>query len=227
MKKLFMALIILLQANVAFTFEDPTELPAVPEGCFDQEIFCHNWEILSRRDSRNPHGQRVTRVRFFAKLDAYEFESYHDIVARFKDAPAWIKYAEYTDVVNIYHSVLLNSTVDERGRTVFRHESHYDLKGPAVIGGKVSVRELGLYTIIDPVPGALVSVKMDFDPNYPAKGVKHKTGEIHLTYDEIEETYDVHLVLDVIPEINILPKVGAPYVEAGLVAIFKGMFNLY
>ncbi|MFZ8933083.1 MAG: hypothetical protein ACO20H_05485 [Bacteriovoracaceae bacterium] len=226
MKKLMIAFLA-LYSTLAVALEEPKVLPSVPEACFDEEIFCHDWTVLSRRNDDNPHGKRVTRIRFFAKLDSYEFESHHDIVARFKDAPAWMRYTDYTNVVNIYKSVMHNSTVDEQGRIVDIHEAHYDLKGPSIIGGKVSVREQALYTIIDPVPGALVSVMIRHDPNYSAKGVKHKTGEIHLTYDDYDETYGIYIILDIVPEINILPKVGAPYIEAGLVAIFKGMFNLY
>ena len=59
------------------------------------------------------------------------------------------------------------------------------------------------------------------------KGLKHKTGTLAITYDDDEEAFTVFLIMDAIPEINILPKLAAPYVEAGVVDTFKGMFGLF
>lgn len=203
-----------------------TKLPNVPDDCFDEEIFCHNWEVLKKRNPKNPHGKRVIRINFFAEIDGFEFESHEDLIGRFINFEAWPEYTKNSENIKMSYSKRLPSIVDENGVVNHRHEAHYTMKGPRIIGGKVSVRELALYKEIPLADGAKASWALRHDENYESTGVKHKTGVLHLAYDEDEDVYRVYIVLDVIPEINILPKVAAPYTEAGLVDTFKGMFNL-
>ena len=201
-------------------------LPNIPDDCFDEEVFCHNWEVLKKRNPNNPHGKRVIRINFFAEIDGFEFDSFNDLVGRFINFDAWPEYTKNSENIKMSFSKRLPSIVDENGEVIHRHEAHYTMKGPRIIGGKVNVRELALYKQIPLVEDAVASWALKHDKGYEHVGIKHKTGVLHLTYDEDSDTYKVYIVLDVIPEINILPKVAAPYTEAGLVDTFKGMFNL-
>lgn len=202
-------------------------LPDLPNGCFDENVYCHNWKILKKNDPENPHGKRVTRIYFFAQLDSIEFRDYHEIIDQFNDFEKWPKFTENSNNVGFTHSVRLPQIIDEDGRVIKRHEAHYWIKGPRIIGGKVNIKEIVHYKEIEAIPGSLTTWTFRHDENYAMKGLKHKTGTLAITYDDDEEAFTVFLIMDAIPEINILPKLAAPYVEAGVVDTFKGMFGLF
>lgn len=228
MKKLlsFLFLFSVLAGTIVSAEENVKVLPPVPEGCFSSEVYCNYWEVLEKNNPANPHGKRVIRINFFAQLDAFEYDSYHDIIGRFQDFPAWMDYTKNSDDIDMSYSVRLPSIIDTDGKTLHRHEAHYTVKGPRIIGGKVNVRELAMYKELEPFPGQLTTWSMRHDENYKLQGLKYKTGILSLSYNQEQEVYLAIVILDVVPEINILPKVAAPYIETGLLATFKGMFGI-
>jgi len=101
---------------------------------------------------------------------------------------------------------------------------------------KMKMREITSHNELLNNDGAIASLRFEAQKGHfkipgehdltNAQGLKYKAGILHLSYDEEEDVYYVYLINDVVSSIDILPNVAAPYVEKGLVAIFKGMFDL-
>lgn len=219
-------LLILSLLAIFITPSFSRELPVIPENCFEASVYCHHWKVFESKDPENPHGKRVIRIMFFAQLDAYEYDSYHNIIDTFEQFDQWPEYTKNSENVTITYSVKLPTIVNEEGQEIHRQEAHYTLKAPRIIGGKVNVRERVLYQELEKANNAETSWSFTHDATYNLQGLKHKTGVLDISFNKEQEVYFLYLTLDVIPEINILPKLAAPFIEAGIVDIFKGMFKI-
>lgn len=208
------------------------KLPTIPAGCFDDKLYCTETAVVDASD-----GHRVIRVKFVAMTTINEFPTAQSIVDKYFSFGDWFDYARGTDAIKIEQSALRG--VEGDNDKLF-HYSRYIVQAPFPIN-KSRVREVSQYNRMTPVPGAVISYSYSLvqssHTNLPeedvkwktlngSEGVKRKDGEIHIQFNEETGEYYLFMVTDVIPGIDLLPKVAAPYIERGIVAVAKGMLNL-
>jgi len=214
MKKYLLFVFILLTQN-SFA------LPEIPTDCFADKEYCHSHKIL-----KDPNRKKYIQINFFAELSADEFDSIEEIEDIFSDFPAWMEYVKNADNVDMKNSVTRFSGDTEAGEHLRIHEAEYTIKAPMPVK-RVKVKEVTIYKKTVPFEGAESSWFFYLDRSYKdLTGVKDKKGELHVTFDPEQNIYRFYILINVWPEINILHTVAAPYIERGLVSIFKGMFDL-
>jgi hypothetical protein len=214
MKKIIIAITILM-SQTAFA------LPEIPADCFTDKVYCHSHKVL-----KDPNRKKYFQINFFAELSADEFESIEEIEEIFSDFPAWIDYTQDSENVDLTTSLTRFRGDTEAGEHLRIHEAEYTMKAPRPLN-RVNVKEVSIYKKTAPFEGAAASWFFYLDRSYKElKGVKDKKGELHLVYLPQQNVYRFYVLINVWPEINILHKVAAPYVEKALVSIFLGMFDL-
>ena len=228
MIRLFFAFFAL--AISASTFAGGT-LPTIPNGCFDDKLFCSEWSIA------DVNGMRVIRVKFVAMAYTSDYPTPQSIVDKYFDFAHWGDYAQGTDSISIENSVLRGT---EGQNDKLYHYVRYVMQAPFPIS-HMRIREVTQYTRMEPAAGAVLSYRFalvpglqtglpEYEDRYKTlngpEGVKYKEGEIHIQYNQENGEYVLFMMTDVVPGIDLLPKVAAPYIERGIVAVAKGMLNL-
>lgn len=196
-----------------------TELPKIPVDCFDDQNYCYGNDVLD-----NDEGRRVIRISLFAKFDGTEYSSHLELVNKFFDFPEWPAYAEDSRDITFKESREIDPII-VNGQKVRRHLAHYETGAPFPFR-KMEVFEVANYFQLPPPNGGIISYKFVADMSNPqTKGIKYKVGILHLAKTQNND-YMVYLTIDVVPSIDLLPKIAAPYIERAMMAIFTGMFNL-
>ncbi len=214
MKKCLLLALILISQNVF-------ALPEIPEDCFTDKVYCHFHKVL-----KDPNQKKYIQVIFFAELSGDEYESIEEIEEIFSDFPAWIEYTKDSEDVDMKTSLTRFRGDTEAGEHLRIHEAEYTMKAPRPIN-RVNVKEVTIYKKTVPFEGADSSWFFYLDRSYEdLQGVKDKKGELHLVYLPEQNIYRFYVLINTWPEISILHKVSAPYVEKALVSIFLGMFDL-
>lgn len=218
MKKILISLF-LLSTTLSNIFA-ANELPKIPGNCFNTEVYC-----VSNDVTNNEEGKRVIRVQLFAKVDAAEYSSYQDIINKFFAFNQWPTYAEDSKDVAFFASKEIEPIV-VNGQKVRRHLAHYETGAPFPFR-KMEVYEVANYFPLETYNGALVSYKFVADVSNPqTKGIKHKVGILHMSLNKDTNEFYLYLTIDIVPSIDLLPKIAAPYIERAMMGIFLGMFNL-
>ncbi|MBF0206602.1 MAG: hypothetical protein HQK53_06910 [Oligoflexia bacterium] len=132
------------------------------------------------------------------------------------------------------------SPIEIAGKIVRRHYAHYYNDAPFPFWS-IEVREVAHYTDIDPFPYKDVLAAVKFSvitdknivhevpgglPLRGAEGLKHKSGEIYLKYDEQNGRFVLFSIVNIIPQIDLLPTIAAPYIEKAVVATFRGILGI-
>lgn len=206
-------------------------LPTIPEGCFDENLYCTDTKVI------DVDGQRVIRVKFVAMTTTAEYPTAQSIVDKYFDFENWFDYTKATESIKMETSAKMKVEGDNDR---LWHYAHYIVQAPFPIS-KVRTRELTEYNRIELAEGAVVSYRYSIVPGLHtglpeseeryqtlrnSEGVKRKDGEIHIQYNEESGEYILFMVTDVIPAIDLLPKVAAPFIERSIVAVARGMLNL-
>ncbi len=213
MKIIFLGLLLNLSAFA--------KLPTIPQNCFSEKVYCSTWEVLQDETTK-----KFIRINFFAELSKDLYPSYQDIEKLYMNFPEWIEYGKDSTSIKITLSREADHGVNSDELPFLSHEAHYVLRGPPPVNW-VKVKEITVYQKIHPVDNALSSWLFDLKKDYPAlEGVKGKKGELHITFNEEKNVYEVFVIVDIYPAIAILHKLAAPYMEAGFVSMFLGMFDL-
>ena len=212
--------IILLSLLFSFgTFA--SELPKTPENCFTDKNYCSNWEVL-----QDATKTRFIRINFFAELSKDHFTSVQDIEKLYMDFPAWPTYAKDSNSIKMTLSRPAGSGIGKNGLPFLSHEANYTIRGPAPVNW-VKVKETTTYQKIPEVGNALSSWTFDLAKDIKElEGLKAKSGELHIGFDAEKNVYLICVIVDIHPSIAILHKLAAPYMEAGFVSMFLGMFDL-
>ncbi len=217
-------LLILVVANLmllSFANAAPEDF-SLPSDCFEEEDFCYTYGVEYNEEL----DRKVIRVHFHAQLYIDDYEDVDEVVGLFLDFDSWDDYTasmdDYDKVGDAlkYNDVVFVSSVGN-GMT---HTSHFWTDAPWPIS-KMEIKERSLYEEIE-VDIALKGYKFYLDPQFNNEGIKYKSGVVRIYLDDEEDMYYASATLDVIPEIDFLPTVAAPYVSRGLIAIFKGMFDM-
>ncbi len=215
---------------VGSLFASKTEVPTIPAGCFaNGKVFCTQTDVVRSGDNK------VIRVNLFAAISMDDYSSINEITEFYFDFAQWPTYAAGSQSVEFVKSMSLSPVMID-GKKVLRHYAYYYTKAPWPIS-RSKVREVAYYYELPPAPGAAKSIHFEAITNQVfqipgeeelngAEGLKYKAGDLHVKLDTANNQYLVFLTTDVIPSITLLPGVAAPYVEAGIVAVFKGMFGL-
>lgn len=247
MKKLFSSSILLLVFLFSQSVIAASYVPNIPTGCFDDDAtYCSDYGVAHSSEA----GRKVIKVDFYAKLDGLNFEDEWEIYDLFADFEAWGDYTSWVEDygsistdkkakksakkaledhnVTMLSSVVADSIELEDGVEALVHEVTYFTAGPWPFTTNKIV-ERALYYEIPAYEGALISMKMILDPSYAdqLKGLKYKTGILHIGYDEEEDAYMLYFKLEVVPEIDLLPSIAAPYVGKAFISVFEGMFADY
>ncbi|MBF0313206.1 MAG: hypothetical protein HQK50_10330 [Oligoflexia bacterium] len=207
-------------------------MPTPPEDCFAEQSYCHKYEIVYDNDIR------YIEVTIHAEIDASEFATSQDIINRYFDFDHWFEYLDGKDAVRLVTSTALPTTVEADGREYIWHFSHYYTKAPFPLWS-MQIKEVSYYRKIVPNPYADAQVAWEFDlkkgriqiPSLgedftDSWGLKYKYGQLFARFDQEKQKYYVLAVTRVIPSIDLLPSVAAPYIEASMLAIFQGVFDL-
>lgn len=217
MKNLFYALSLIILAPA---LKAAGTLPTVPSDCFDRDNYCYGSDV-----TENDQGRRVIRVQLFARVDANEYSSPEALIGKFFDFASWPTYVQGSRDVSFVESRELEPA-ERDGQKIRRHLAHYYTGAPFPFR-KIEVYEVANYTQLPTFEGALISYQFLADTSDPnLKGLKHKLGILHLALDQESNEYVLYLTIDVIPSIDLLPKIAAPYIEKAMMAIFLGMFDL-
>jgi len=192
------------------------ELPNPPSDCFSRQNFCSSSQV-----TRDQEGRRVIRVTIFAKLDKSKYGQWQELKELYFDFAKWPDYASHSKNIDMIASEQRPST---DSRYFVEHYAKYYAKAPFPIG-KMEVEDLVSYhEIASPSPNGVLSVEFLERPDFTArKGLKFNRGELHLLQND--QNWNVVFINDVIPSIDILPKVAAPYIERSMMDIFHGMFD--
>lgn len=229
----FMKKIGLLFSALAFSIAGFAKqpLPTIPDNCFDENLFCAETKVV------DVDGERVIRVKFVAMTTISEYPTAQSIIDKYFDFESWFDYTEGTESIKIETS---KEMLREENNDRVRHYSHYIVQAPFPIR-KARTREITEYNRIENAEGAMVSYRFALVPgphhNLPeseeryktleeSEGVKKKEGEIHIQFNEETGEYILYMVTDVIPAIDLLPKVAAPFIERAFVAVARGMLNI-
>ncbi len=195
------------------------ELPKIPTNCFQEKSFCYGNDVVDSEE-----GRRVIRVSLIAKFDNTEYTDHMELVNKFFDFAQWPVYAEDSQDVKFFESRELD-TLNINGKQIRRHLAHYETGAPFPFR-RMEIFEVANYYQISSPAGAFLSYKFVADMSNPqTKGIKYKVGILHLAKLQNND-YLVYLTVDVIPAIDLLPKIAAPYIEKAMMGIFTGMFNL-
>ena len=166
------------------------------------------------------------KVSFFARIAKDDFDNRNEILDRYFDFEAWPDYAEGSEYPMFKISEPLEDLFETRGDLqvlIKRHHVKYISDAPFPLTDQ-TIHEVSHYEEIAPWDGAFVSWKFYLDESFPElEGIKKKSGTLHAR--EGEEFYHVYILFEVIPGIDVLPSLAAPYVRQSVEAIFKGMFN--
>ncbi|MCK5072719.1 MAG: hypothetical protein KAQ98_04780 [Bacteriovoracaceae bacterium] len=220
-----------IQATFAGTF------PEIPDGCLDEDIYCSEAKVVKK--IIDGESKKVIRIKIFVLGTADDYDSEQDILDLFFDFDSWGDYAEMGDSRTIKFKKSLNlGPITWNEHETFRHYANYKIKAPFPINW-MNVRAMGYYWNIEPYEGAVASCMFEnqtsgvFEiPGEPTlhggEGFKYTDGEFHIKVEgeEDEKEYYMYFTADVIPAIDFLPSIAAPYVHAGFLAILKGMFDL-
>jgi hypothetical protein len=207
--------------SLLFSLSTFAQLPAIPQNCFSEKVYCSTWEVIQDSEQK-----KFIRINFFAELSSENFGSYQEIEKLYMDVPAWISYAEKSNSLKISLSKQADQGIGANGLPFLSHEAHYVIRGPAPVNW-VKVKEITTYQKLPEVPGALTSWSFDLKKDNPAlEGLKGKKGEIHVAFDPEKNAYQLFVIVDIYPAIALLHKMAAPYMEAGFVSMFLGMFDL-
>ncbi|MBT3984460.1 MAG: hypothetical protein HOE90_24100 [Bacteriovoracaceae bacterium] len=228
--KFYLTLVLALGMIIPAAFAGKA-LPEVPDDCFDSNSFCTKRAVL-----RNAAGKRYINVQFFAAISEDDFDTPEDIVDMYFDFAEWGEYTKGTNEVKMKVTLPMG-TYTKDGTVITRHYATYKTKAPFPIG-KVHIREVTDYIPLTAYDGAELSYYYTLaDASTPIKvpghgvykkpeGLKMKNGHIHVAYDEDNGEYILFLNANVIPGIDLLPKIAAPYIERSIVAVAKGMLGL-
>ena len=202
------------------TFAFAKEVPVAPSNCFSGKSYCSGWNVLT-----NSEGKKVIRVRIFAKLSISDMGSLDDVEGFFFDFSKWKDYAAGSENISILDSELRYVRVNGQERK--RHFVRYSAKAPWPIRN-MNVVDLMEYKIASAdYPATLKSYTFRQVPGFSDReGVKYNIGELHIVKTSDLKSYLVTFVTDVVPSIDLLPKVAAPYIQRPMLDVFKGMFNL-
>ncbi|MBF0298489.1 MAG: hypothetical protein HQK51_07195 [Oligoflexia bacterium] len=235
MSSLFYSLTVssFLFISIAVIFTSVTKakdaIPTAPEGCFDNAAYCSNNTVIREG------GQRYIVVHLYGIIDAENFEIPQSLLDAYMDFSRWPEYINGSDYLNIIKSqeIILNPQV----KGLRRHYVTYSTKAPFPIN-KVYIREVADYIDISGQSKYDSDVAVKFDiikgnhqvPGEPLlvnyEGIKYKHGEIYVRKNTKDNNYYVYADVRIIPEIDLLPTVAAPYIEGSVVAIFKGVFGI-
>jgi opacity protein-like surface antigen len=243
LKKFIIILVSLILVSSAFAVEK--EFPTIPDDCFDVNIYCSNSEVVKKVITvLDVDGKLVTKessvvnVKIFLVLGSEtDFIKLDTIKKRFFDFNSWEKYAkDYKKVVRYKKSFDMGDTIIGN-ETIKRHYVNYKMKGP--FGKWFKVRTVGYYKGLEaPIQDANYSaifenqLKGTFkvegeDVLKGAEGFNYTAGEFHIKYDEDEDVHLVYYTANVKPGVNLFgaEHVAKKHVEAGILALLKGMFK--
>ncbi len=225
--KVIIVLIFLFSAKILLA-----ELPQIPYECFDYDIYCSHFKLVEK--IIDGQKTKVIEATIFVVLSKEDY-SIKNIIDLFFNFDSWKEYAE-SEGSNaiVFQSSMHLGTFERDGHTVHKQYIHSFLKAPAPIFS-ITFRGVGHFWLTDPVVGATHSGKFNYldkgyfhIPNEPpldgAEGYKYHAGEYHLKADK-DEVY-IYFKAWVIPEINLLPQIAAPYIEQSYLSLLKGMFSL-
>ena len=207
-----------------------TAFPDIPNGCFDQDVYCSHTQVLEIDGDKN------IRIEFFATADLADYPLPQDVVNKYFAFDHWEEYTADSNAISVQASALLKM---EGAYDQLIQYSRYINDGPFPIS-KIRVREVTLYQRIPHIEGADISYTFSLLPgtfnNLPEvddkyksydhpDGVQKKEGEIHVKYLPQEERYVMYIRADIVPTIKLLPNVAAKFIERSFVAVSKGMLN--
>ena len=203
----------LIFGYVSFVFAD---IPTFPSDCFLGKNFCSRAQVIHGQQNR-----RVIRVEIFVqmfKAEYSKFEELKDLYFQFED---WPSYAGHSDSISFIESA---SKVGPAPLAAIRHQAHYTTKAPWPVS-KAEVFDLLEYQEIAKAQGVVYAVEFSQVQDFSArKGVKYNYGQLHLLDDQ-HDRWLVYFYSDVIPGIDVLPNVAAPFILKPMEDILRGMFK--
>jgi hypothetical protein len=195
-------------------------LPSIPSNCFGQTSYCTSVEV-----AKDESGRRVIRVKIFAHLSKERFATLASVAARYLDFAKWPDYASSFDDLTFHKSEERRDVVGQVEK--LRHLAHYTSKAPWPIKSMEVVDLVEYEFVTEQYPGSLYSAVFTPVAGFKGrKGVKHNVGELHIGETANKASWILYFVTDVVPDIELLPNVAAPYIHRPIHAIFKGMFDL-
>lgn len=206
-------------------------LPEPPDNCFQNRSYCTNTEIV------NEDGRRLIKVTLHAQISGDIYSSANDIRELYLDFDKWGEYLKDSEVIKMIKTIALPS-IEINGKTIYRHYVHYTARAPFPLITQ-KVRMVAHYQDLDPSPyqDAELSVRFDAitdkdhqidgeEPLKGAEGLKFQTGDLFVKHDKENNQFLIYSVTKVVPGIDLLPSIAAPYVEDSVVALLKGILSI-
>lgn len=191
------------------------EIPKPSADCFRTKSYCSKTTVL-----RDASDRRVIRVEIFVQIPKSTYVDYtelKDLFFRFSD---WPSYAGNSDSIDF-----IESTPKVGPANTVRHLAHYKTKAPWPIK-EAEVFDLLEYKDLAVEPGESYAVEFYQVRDFASrKGVKYNYGQLHLKSENAEK-WQVYFYSDVVPAIDSLPNVAAPFILRPMEDILKGMFRM-
>lgn len=217
---------------VSFSFAaTEVDFVQIPGGCFDNDVHCSNSSV--KKKMIDGVYETVIRINIFALLSKDDYESADEIIDILLDFPGWKDSVDYArpKAVKVKKSLTL-SPLEENGRTIYRQYLSYKVYAPAPFF-YYPARAIAHFWLIDPFPGATISgefVHLNSGthqiPGEPiligSEGYRYHKGHYHISEDD--ENFYLHFSSEIIPNIELLPKVVARYIKNGYVAILNSLY---
>jgi hypothetical protein len=212
------------------------ELPQAPASCADDVAQIGYCSKVTAPTFRGP-----IDIQFFVVVDKATFPTVESVLDRYLSFDNWPAYSQSTDTdALLFNKSVRMSDMQKDAETIFRHYYDYRIKSPI---GYQKVRGVTYNTRVTPYIGALASLEFVAQNSGPqeipagekplvgTEGVKFQTGAVHaascegLSFCDDSQwllVYETNLQ----PEIDLLPKVAATSIQAGIEALLIGMlFN--
>ena len=213
---MFMKLGVVLTLVFGYVSSVLADIPAFPSDCFIGKNFCSRSQVLHDQQNR-----RVIRAEIFVQMSKAEYSNYEelkDLYFRFQD---WPSYAGDSDSITFIESTPKQGPAPQ---SAIRHLAHYTTKAPWPVS-HAEVFDLVEYKEIAKATNVVYAVEFAQVPDFSSrKGVKYNYGQLHLLDDQ-HDRWLVYFYSDVIPSMDILPNVAAPFILKPMEDILRGMFK--